>query len=152
MSESDGYKIPSSSLVTKQVYQIPKKYLTKGSNSSSSTQVNVLSTNKKGVNVLTQVSVTVYRTDDTYALISTVGLKDGDIISSLDMTENYTLRQTKDIQGVFVVNRGYAVFKPVVIDKRNEDYCIVSDEESQIELYDRVILNSDTIKENQVIY
>ena len=152
LSESDGYKIPSSSLVTKQVYQIPKKYLTKGSNSSSSTQVNVLSANKKGVNVLTQVSVTVYRTDDTYALISTVGLKDGDIISSLDMTENYTLRQTKDIQGVFVVNRGYAVFKPVVIDKRNEDYCIVSDEESQIELYDRVILNSDTIKENQVIY
>ncbi|MDD7114068.1 MAG: HlyD family efflux transporter periplasmic adaptor subunit [Lachnospiraceae bacterium] len=152
LSETDGLKIPSSSLVTKKVYKIPQKYLTRGSNSSSSSQVNVMTTNKKGVKVLTQVPVTVYRTEDIYVLISTDGLKDGDIISNLDMTETYTLRQTKDIQGVFMVNRGYAVFKPVVILERNEDYCIVSAEESKLELYDRVILNSDTIKENQVIY
>lgn len=152
LSETEGLKIPSSSLVTKQVYKIPKKYLTKGSNSSSSSQVNVMSTNKKGVKLLTQVPVTVYRTEGIYVLISTNGLNDGDIISNPDMTESYTLKQTKDLQGVFVVNRGYAVFKPVVIKKRNEDYCIVSADESQIELYDRVILNSDTIKENQVIY
>lgn len=152
LSETDGLKIPSSSLVTKKVYKIPQKYLTRGSNSSSSSQVNVMTTNKKGVKVLTQVPVTVYRTEDIYVLISTDGLKDSDIISNLDMTETYTLRQTKDIQGVFMVNRGYAVFKPVVILERNEDYCIVSAEESKLELYDRVILNSDTIKENQVIY
>ena len=152
LSETDGLKIPSSSLVTEQVYKISQKYLTKGSNSSSSSQVNVMSTNKKGVNVLTQVPVTVYRTEGIYVLISTDHLKDGDCISNLDMTENYTLRQKQEIQGVFVVNRGYAVFKPIKILERNEDYCIVSAEESKIELYDRVILNSDTIKENQVIY
>ena len=152
LSETDGLKIPSSSLVTKQVYKIPQKYLTKGSNSSSSNQVNVLSTNKKGTKILTQVSVTVYRTEDIYALVSSDGLKDGDLISNLDMTESYTLKQKNDLQGVFVVNRGYAVFKPILILERNEDYCIVSSEESKIELYDRVILNSDTIKENQVIY
>lgn len=152
LSETDGLKIPSSSLVTKQVYKIPKKYLTRGSNSGSSSQVNVLSTNKKGGKILTQVPVTVYRTEDIYVLISTDSLKNGDQISNLDMTETYTLKQTKDLQGVFVVNRGYAMFKPISILERNEDYCIVSAEESQIELYDRVILNSDTIKENQIIY
>ena len=51
-----------------------------------------------------------------------------------------------------MVNRGYAVFEPVEISERNEDYCIIDVNENSIELYDRVILNSDTIKENQVIY
>jgi len=40
----------------------------------------------------------------------------------------------------------------VTILERTEDYCIISADDSDVELYDRVILNSETIKENQVIY
>lgn len=49
-----------------------------------------------------------------------------------------------------MVNKGYAVFALVDMVERNGDYCIVSTSGSKIELYDRIILNSDTVKEGQV--
>lgn len=152
LSQTKGLKIPSSSLVSKEIYKIPKEMLTKGSDSSTKNQVNVLTTNKKGQKVLHQQSVTIYRTEDNMVYISSDKLHNGDILSNLDKTERYKLEGTSQLQGVYIVNRGYAVFEPVVITERNEDYCIISVKEGSIELYDRVILNSDTIKENQVIY
>ncbi|MCD8020616.1 MAG: hypothetical protein LUF92_13875 [Clostridiales bacterium] len=152
LSETDGLKIPSSSLINKEVYKIPSEYLTQGSNSSEKNQVNVLTTNKKGEEVLTQVTVTRYRTEGDYVLVTSSELKKGDKISDLEKSKTYTLKDTSILQGVYVVNRGYAVFEPVTILQRNEDYCIISTDDSDVELYDRVILNSDTIEENQVIY
>lgn len=152
LSETKGLKVPSSSLVEKNIYKIPKRFLTKGSDSDSANQVNIMTVNKKGEKVLHQQSVVVYQRDEDSVCISTEGLKEGDIISSLDKTDRFTLVETSKIQGVFMVNRGYAVFKAVTIMRRNEDYCIISPDDSGIVLYDRIILNSDTIKENDVIY
>ena len=51
-----------------------------------------------------------------------------------------------------MVNKGDAVFAVVDMGEMNGDYCIVATSGSKIELYDRIILNSDTVKEGQVIY
>ena len=152
LSETSGLQIPASSLVQKDVYKIPAEYLTRGSNSSSDNQVNVLSNNKNGEEILTQVTVTKYRTEGENVLIASDKLKAGDRISNVEKAKTYTLKETSVLQGVYVVNRGYAEFKPVTILERTEDYCIISEDDSDVELYDRVILNSETIKENQVIY
>ncbi len=152
LSETSGLQIPASSLVQKDVYKIPAEYLTRGSNSSSDNQVNVLSNNKNGEEILTQVTVTKYRTEGENVLIASDKLKAGDRISNVEKAKTYTLKETSVLQGVYVVNRGYAEFKPVTILERTEDYCIISADDSDVELYDRVILNSETIKENQVIY
>ena len=152
LSETSGLQIPASSLVQKDVYKIPAEYLTRGSNSSSNNQVNVLSNNKNGEEILTQVTVTKYRTEGENVLIASDKLKAGDRISNVEKAKTYTLKETSVLQGVYVVNRGYAEFKPVTILERTEDYCIISADDSDVELYDRVILNSETIKENQVIY
>ena len=152
LSETSGLQIPVSSLVQKDVYKIPAEYLTRGSNSSSDNQVNVLSNNKNGEEILTQVTVTKYRTEGENVLIASDKLKAGDRISNVEKAKTYTLKETSVLQGVYVVNRGYAEFKPVTILERTEDYCIISADDSDVELYDRVILNSETIKENQVIY
>lgn len=152
LSETSGLQIPASSLVQKDVYKIPAEYMTKGSNSSSDNQVNVLSENKNGEEILTQVTVTKYRTEGENVLIASDKLKAGDRISNVEKAKTYTLKETSVLQGVYVVNRGYAEFKPVTILERTEDYCIISADDSDVELYDRVILNSETIKEDQVIY
>ena len=152
LSETSGLQIPASSLVQKDVYKKPAEYLTRGSNSSSDNQVNVLSNNKNGEEILTQVTVTKYRTEGENVLIASDKLKAGDRISNVEKAKTYTLKETSVLQGVYVVNRGYAEFKPVTILERTEDYCIISADDSDVELYDRVILNSETIKENQVIY
>lgn len=152
LSEITGLQIPSSSLVGKDVYKIPASYLTRGSNNSGDNQVNVVSTNKDGEEILTQVTVTKCRTEGQNVLITADELKPGDKISDVEQAKTYTLKEQSVLQGVYVVNRGYAEFKPVTILKRTEDYCIISSEDSDVELYDRVILNSDTIREGQVIY
>lgn len=152
LSETSGLQIPASSLVQKDVYKIPAEYMTKGSNSSSDNQVNVLSENKNGEEILTQVTVTKYRTEGENVLIASDKLEAGDRISNVEKAKTYTLKETSVLQGVYVVNRGYAEFKPVTILERTEDYCIISADDSDVELYDRVILNSETIKEDQVIY
>ena len=151
LSETEGLQVPSSSLVEKEVYKIPADYLTKGSNSSTNNQVNVI-TEKKGEEVLTQVTVTVYRTEGDNVLISSEKLKNGDRLSDVEKAKTYTLKETSILQGVYVVNRGFAEFEPVTIMERTEDYCIIRTDDSKVELYDRIILNSNTIKENQVIY
>ena len=74
------------------------------------------------------------------------------VISQTNKEKIYTLKATKQIQGIYIVNRGYTVFKPVEMLERKGDYCLISAQTSGIELYDRIILNSDTVKEGQVIY
>ena len=111
-----------------------------------------MTVNKKGEKVLHQKTVKVYNTVGDMVYISASGLEKGDIIADVTKKDRYELPETTGLPGVYVVNRGYAVFEPVEISERNEDYCIIDVNENSIELYDRVILNSDTIKENQVIY
>ena len=152
LSETEGLKIPSSSLVKKEVYKIPKSFLVNGGNSSKKEQVNIMKTNKKGEKVLTQTSVDVYKTDEEYVYVSSSNLTKGTVVSETNKEKIYTLKDTTQIQGVYIVNRGYTIFKQVAMVERNEDYCIVSAQNSGIELYDRIILNSDTVKEDQVIY
>lgn len=152
LSETKGLKIPSSSLVKKEVYKIPNSFLVNGGNSSKKNQINIMKTNKKGEKVLTQTTVTIYKTDEKYAYVSSKDLKKGTVVSQMNKEKIYTLKDVTQIQGVYIVNRGYTVFKQVDIIERNGDYCIISAQDSGIELYDRIILNSDTIKEGQVIY
>ena len=152
LSETEGLQVPSSSLVEKEVYKIPADYLTRGSNSSTNNQVNVITENKKGEELLTQVTVTVYRTEGNNVLVSSDELQKGDRLSDVEKARTYTLKETSILQGVYVVNRGFAEFEPITILERTEDYCIIQADDSNVELYDRIILNSNTIRENQVIY
>jgi len=64
----------------------------------------------------------------------------------------YSLDKVSVSYGVYTVNSGYAVFSHVDISERNEDYCIVNEATSEIKLYDRIVLNSNTISENEIIY
>lgn len=152
LSHTKGLKIPSSSIVEKEVFKIPKELLTQGSNDSDSRQVNVMTVNRKGEKVLHQEKVKVYRADEKNAYISSSELSVGDIIANLEKTEQFALKETTSIQGVYMVNRGYAEFKQIEVEERNEDYCIISADKSDVVLYDRVILNSNTIEENEIIY
>ena len=74
------------------------------------------------------------------------------MLSNPEKTEKYELADTEILQGVYVVNRGFTVFKNIVILEKNDDYCIVSAEDSEVELYDRIILNGSTAKEGRTIY
>ncbi len=151
LSETEGLKIPTSSMVKKRVWEIPADLLTRGGNSSEEDQVNVV-TKKKNKTVLTQKKVKVYQLQEDKALISMNGLKNGQVLSDPERTRTFVLGQTRILQGVYVVNRGFTVFRQIDILEKNDDYCIVSASGSELELYDRIILNGNTTEEGRVIY
>lgn len=151
LSKTNGLKIPTSAIVKKEVFRIPKEFLTQGGNQSDNSQI-ALQKIRKGRKSVTLQDVTVYKTDQKYAYIAGNGLKPGQVITDTAMENTTDLKTTVSLEGVYIVNRGYTVFRQVDVMEKNKDYCIVSADTSKIELYDRIILNSDTVKENQVIY
>lgn len=151
LSETEGLKIPTSSLVDKDVYKVPLSLLYAGSKSKEKNQVYILR-KEKGKNTLTRREVRVYLTDEEFAYISDDSLAKGEVLSDPEKSEKFELEETEVLQGVYVVNRGFTVFKNIVILEKNDDYCIVSAENSEVELYDRIILNGSTAKEGRTIY
>ena len=166
--KGSGLKIPSSSLVERQMFRIPSNYLVEGSNSNVKNHLNLLYLNKKGEKLTKQVAVEIVHMkaeeaesdqDETEVEEKTEmvsffcdELKVGDQIRNLEENTTYTLSKSYIGYGVYTVNSGYAIFDFVDIVQRNEDYCIVNEETSDIELYDRIILNSSSVKENDIIY
>lgn len=151
LSETQGLKIPTSSLVEKEVWKIPLDLLSKGGNSTEEDQVSLV-TKKKDKTVLVQKKVKIYQKDDQYAYISMDGLARGQTLSDPERTQSLKLEESETLQGVYVVNRGFTVFRRIDILEKNDDYCIVSSASSEIELYDRIILNGNSTQEGRVIY
>ena len=51
------------------------------------------------------------------------------------------------------MNKGYAVFKQIIPIQENEDYTIIETGTPYgIALYDRIVLQGDKVKENEIIY
>ena len=152
LSSTKGLKIPSSSIVEKEVFQIPGNYLVRGSNSRSKDHINLVVKDQDGETRILQRNVKVYKNENGIAWINGPGLEEGMEIADERRENTMNLPATTTFQGVYSINRGYTIFRIVSIEQRNEDYCIISISDSEVALYDRIILNSSTVKENQVIY
>ena len=150
--QGKGLKIPASALVEKETFRVPEDYLTRGSNTDTRNHVNLIYQDKEGNEKVKQITVKVFDIQDGMASIYSSELKRGDHIEKLDEALTYSLDKTAVCYGVYSVNSGYAIFSYVDIAERNEDYCIVNEDSSEIRLYDRIVLNSNTISENEIIY
>lgn len=150
--QGKGLKIPASSLVEKQAYRIPKDYLTEGGNTEKKDHVNVIYRNRKGEQRSKQVAVKIVNEQDGTVTIFSNELKEGDRIRNINEASTFPLSKSVTVYGCYTINSGYAVFSYVEITERNEDYCIFDSETSEVQLYDRIILNSNSIHENDIIY
>ncbi len=75
-------------------------------------------------------------------------------IGKLDSDEApYRIGATGQLTGVYNINKGYSVFKIVHILYQNEEYCIVEANTAYgISLYDNIILNGNSINEDELVY
>jgi len=154
--KATGYKIPESAVVKKDFFVVPSSYITKGGAS-----------NHNGVLLEVDGKVkffecTVYeQTEDSFVIgddvcyIYSDSLYGGDILHQVGGNETMTLGLKATVEGVYQVNHGYCIFKPIVrtsssiessfiLVKANAKYSLVS--------YDRIVLNTRNVKENEIIY
>lgn len=149
LDQQKGLKIPNSSIVSKKFFAIPKNYVKKSSDGTDD-EVQVDNGSKEP----DIVKPTLYYEDDNFYYTDSEDLKNGDVLVSYDSGENYTVgTDTDEKQGVYSVNKGYALFKIINVLSSNDDYSIVEKgTDYGISNYDHIILNGSDVKENDLLY
>ena len=67
--------------------------------------------------------------------------------------ETYDLSKIVELQGVFNINKGYAVFKRIEILCENDEYYIIDTGTSNgLYNYDHIVLVGSSVKENEIVF
>lgn len=152
-SDESGLKIPSSALVEKQVYRIPLSYLSAGSNQSNENRLNLQRTDDNGNKTIQQMQPKIYKTDEKYAYVDPGGFEDSDIL--VNITSNATiaasLLELYPLTGVYFANQGIAEFRRVTVIKTIDEFVLIESGE-ELKAYDNIVLDAQSVTENQLIY
>ena len=102
------------------------------------------------------VPTTIYYSTEDYYYIDmgeNAPIKAGDYIVKQNSKDRYQVGSSASLQGVYNINKGYAVFKQIEILKSNEEYYTVKKGTNYgLSVYDHIVLNADTVYEGELIY
>lgn len=156
-SKVEGLKIPVSSVTNKNFYLVPVDYLAQGGDSTEDGFLKEVYT-ESGTSIVF-VPATLYNSTEEYYYVDIgdeeSGLKAGDYIVKPDsVSERYQVGATSSLQGVYNINRGYTVFKQIVVLAQNDEYDIVEKGTSYgLSVYDHIVMDASLIeKEGVLIY
>lgn len=150
-----GLKIPVSSITKKDFYLVPIDYLTQGGDSSE-TGFFKETYGETGTSAVFVPTTLYYATDEFYYIDSGEGTEfaAGDYIVKPNSTERYQVGQTASLEGVYNINKGYAVFKQIEVLDSNDEYCTVRKNMNYgLSVYDHIVLDASIIEgEGVLIY
>ena len=149
LEDESGLKIPKSSVVEEKFFVIPEDYITNGGNSSSD---GVMVKNKNGE--VEFHAIDIYGSaEDGEVCVSRDDIKEGTVLVKPEASETYTIGKTKSLQGVYNINKGYAVFKRVTILCENDEYYIVREGDSYgLYNYDHIVQNGSSVSSEEVVF
>ena len=149
LEDESGLKIPKSAVVDKKFYTIPRDYLTQ----SSSKDTGVLIDTGADAAEFKKVDVYYWNKEDDTVYLDPLVFREGTVLVRPESSENYPLKMTKALKGVYNINKGYAVFKQIEILCESDEYYIVkSGNDYSLTNYDHIALDGDTVTENSVVF
>ena len=96
---------------------------------------------------------TVYNKTDSYYLVDSSQFKEGEYVLLKDSSKRYQISETETLQGVYNINKGYAVFREIMVLDENEEYCIVEEGSSYgLAQYDHIALDASDVKDEDIVY
>ena len=126
--ETQGLKIPVSSVMEKEFYTIPVDYMTTGGNATE---------DEAGFN------------KEVYG----EGGKSGDYLVKPDSNERFQVGPTAKLTGAYNINKGYAVFKQVKeLANSGEYYIVEKGTKYGLSVYDHIVLDASTVSDGQIVY
>lgn len=152
--EADGLKIPVTAVTTKDFYLVPSEYMTQGGDSSLTGFMKEIYTGSEPSAEFIPATI-YYSTEENYYIDMSENspLKAGDYVIKPDSQERYQIGPSASLQGVYNINKGYAVFKQIEILKSNDEYYTVQKGTSYgLSVYDHIVLNAETVYEGELIY
>ena len=149
LEDQTGLKIPKSAVTKKDFYVIPEDYLTQGGNSNSTGVL--IDTGKE--NAEFQTVDIYYRDASTGAVyVDPDDFEKNTTLKKSGSSDTYQLSETKQLKGVYNINRGYAVFRQVQILCESDEYYIVqSGDDYGLSNYDHIALTGKDVHEGDVI-
>lgn len=143
----EGLKIPKSSITTKNYYMIPTEYIASASESSEKGFF------VEGAEGTTFIKPVIYRQNDDFCYVDCNDVSAGTVLMQPSTGATYTINSTAALKGVYNINKGYAMFRLIDVLYEYGDYCIINDKTSYgVTLYDHIILDGSSARENQIIY
>ena len=150
LEDETGLKIPKTAVVQEEFFVIPREYLTTGGNSSAS---GVLKMDENGNAVCQEVDIYNISEEEDEVYLSKEDVSAGDVLIRPESSDTYTVGDTKTLEGVYNINRGYAVFRKVTVLCENDDYCIVQEgEDYGLYNYDHIVQNGASVEPDEVVY
>lgn len=150
--EESGLKIPNSSIVEKEFFIVPKKYITKGGNSLSDGVMRETYT-EDGTATTEFIETTIYGETETEYYLDDMTLRIGDYIVMPDSEETFAISKRGSLTGVYNINKGYADFKQINVLYNNEEYSIVkSNTQYGLNVYDYIVLDASMVVDDELIY
>lgn len=152
INDTQGLKIPNSSIVEKEFYLVPEGYITQSGDSGSSGVLRETAL-EDGTLTTEYIQTNVYNVLDGEYYLDTAILRGGDRLIMPDSTETYVVSKRATLIGVYNMNKGYADFRQIDILYQNEEYSIVkSNTDYGLNVYDYIVLDAEYVNENQFIY
>ena len=153
LSQDKGLKIPKTSITTKDFYVIPLQYFTVGGDSNDTGLYVVSYSAQTGQPEYRFMAAEIYYQDSENAYVDKDAFLAQTTIYCPDTQETMTLPQISALEGVYQVNRGYAVFRRVERVEENGDYVVVAKGTSKgISVYDHIALNAGNVIDSSIIY
>ena len=149
MADHTGLKIPKSAVTKKNFYVISEDYLTQGGNSNSTGVL--IDTGKENAQFQ---SVDIYYRDTSTGsvYIDPDDFEENTTLRKPDSSDTCQLNKTRELKGVYNINRGYAVFRQVQILCESDEYYIVqSGDDYGLSNYDHIALTGKDVHEGDVI-
>ena len=155
-SVEEGLKIPVSSVTSKNFYLVPVDFLEQGGDSDDSGFLKEVYT-ESGTSV-EFTPVNIYYSTEEYYYIDTAEdepIHAGDyLVKPGSSSERYQVGATASLQGVYNINRGYAVFKQIeILEENGEFYTIKENTSYGLNVYDHIVLDASAVDaEGALIY
>ncbi len=155
-STTEGLKIPVSSVTSKNFYLIPTGFLTTGGDSTNDGFNKEVYSETGEVSIVFVPTVIYYSTEE-YCYIDAgedEPIRAGDYLVKPDSTERCQVGQTASLEGVYNINKGYAVFKQIEILSQNDEfYTVKKGTKYGLNVYDHIVMDASVIeKEGVLIY
>lgn len=156
LNRAKGLKIPVSSITQKTFVEIPDDYVSVNEDTPSEVFLIRETFLADGSSSTSNVTATVYSHDNEAGcyLINPGLFEPGDYVvmpgtsRKLQITDD----SIRTIQGVYNINKGYAVFRQVNIIDENEEFCIVEPGSVYgLAAHDRIVLDASKVKEDDII-
>lgn len=161
-SNISGYKIPKEAVTEKEYFSVPKDYV----NTSKANPYMMVYTDN---GTLSKRQVSIIKTTEDEYVISGSDLESGDELyykpdedipydaskeNVASVNLRYRLFNTTKIKGVYNIDRGYTVFKPVEIIYTTGDgyYIIDKDAPFTVKEYERISNNAADYEEGDFVY